>query len=366
MSVHRRQPGERSDRPTVVVVGSGVAGLTAAYLLQRRYEVTLLEAGDRLGGHADTHDVLGGSGRWLGIDTGFIVHNTLTYPLLSRLFAELDVATVPTEMSMSISCAGCGLEYAGSRGIGGAFAQPKRAADPRYLAMLGEITRFHRAARRLLAADAEAVDSISLAGFVALHRFSRYLVTHFLVPLVAAVWSTGPELALRYPARYLFRFLDQHGMLRVTGSPPWRTVAGGSRTYVDRAVKNLTAAHVSTPVRSITRHADGVDVSDASDRVFQADHVVIATHPDQALQMLTDASGLERGVLSAIPYSTNSVLLHTDSRLLPRAPRARSSWNYTVPLVRPRPVRAGIRQLLDEPAATAGRGHRLCGHPERR
>ena len=224
----------------------------------------------------------------------------------------------------------CGLEYAGSRGIGGAFAQPKRAADPRYLAMLGEITRFHRAARRLLAADAEAVDSISLAGFVALHRFSRYLVTHFLVPLVAAVWSTGPELALRYPARYLFRFLDQHGMLRVTGGPPWRTVAGGSRTYVDRAVKNLTAAHVSTPVRSITRHADGVDVSDASDRVFQADHVVIATHPDQALQMLTDPSGLERSVLSAIPYSTNSVLLHTDSRLLPRAPRARSSWNYSV------------------------------------
>ncbi len=329
-----------TQRGTVAVIGSGIAGLTAAYLLQRRFDVILIEADDRLGGHADTHDVLTPDGRWISVDTGFIVHNRKTYPNLVRLFGELDVPTRTTEMSMSISCPDCGLEYAGSRGLGGVFAQPRRLADRRYLSLLNQVRRFHRDARRMLGAEQDEVDSISLAGFAALHGYSGYFVTHFLLPIVSAVWSTGPALALQYPARYLFQFLEHHQMLRVNGSPTWRTVVGGSRTYVERAAKNLTAVHTATAVRAVTRHADGVEIRDTGDRTFHADHLVLATHPGQALALLTDPTPAEREILSAIPYSKNTALLHTDSSLLPQATRARSSWNYTVPACAARPDRA--------------------------
>lgn len=328
-----------SQRGTVAVIGSGIAGLTAAYLLQRRYDVTLIEADDRVGGHADTHDVLTPDSRWIKVDTGFIVHNRSTYPNLIRLFGELDVPTRATEMSMSISCRQCGLEYAGARGLGGLFAQPHRIKDRRYVWLLAQVRRFHRDARGLLAADPADVDSISLAAFAALHGYSPYFVTHFLLPVVSAVWSTGAALAMQYPARYLFQFLQHHQMLRVTGSPTWRTVVGGSRQYVERAVKHLSAVHTSSPVRAVTRHADGVEIRDQGDRTFHADHVVLATHPGQALALLTDPTPAEREVLSAIPYSRNTAVLHTDSTLLPRTSRARSSWNYTVPDCATRPDR---------------------------
>lgn len=318
-------------RPTVAVVGSGIGGLTAAYLLQRRYDVTLLEADDRLGGHADTHDVGTPDGRWISIDTGFIVHNDATYPNLVRLLAELGVASTPTEMSMSICCGQCGLQYAGARGLAGVFAQTRRVADPRFWHLLGQVRRFHRDARALLADDPDDVDAVSLAAFIAIRRYSRYFVNHFLLPLVATVWSSGTTVAAGYPARYLFEFLDHHRMLTVHGSPQWRTITGGSREYVQRAVKHLTAVHTATPVRSIRRHGDGVQIRDESDRVFAADHVVIATHPDQALALLADPTPQEQTVLGALPYSTTSAVLHTDSRVLPTARGARASWNYTVP-----------------------------------
>ncbi|MEO7125685.1 MAG: FAD-dependent oxidoreductase [Nakamurella sp.] len=343
-------------RGTVAVIGSGIAGLTAAYLLQRHYDVTLIEADDRLGGHADTHDVLTPDGRWINVDTGFIVHNRSTYPNLVRLFGELDVPTRATEMSMSISCPDCGLEYAGARGLGGVFAQPRRVVDRRYLSLLAQVHRFYGDARRMLRAEEADVDSLSLAGFAALHGYSDYFVTHFLLPIVSAVWSTGAAMAMQYPARYLFEFLEHHQMLRVSGSPTWRTVVGGSRTYVERVVKNLSAVHTSTPVRAVTRHADGVEIRDSGDRIFHADHVVLSTHPGQALAMLTDATPDEQTLLSAMPYSRNTALLHTDLTLLPKAPRARSSWNYTVPDCAARPDEAvGVSywmnrlQGLDEP-----------------
>lgn len=327
-------------RDTVAVIGSGISGLAAAYLLQRKYDVSLFEADDHVGGHADTHDVLTADGRWLSIDTGFIVHNRLTYPNLVRLFDELDVPTRETEMSMSISCPGCGLEYAGARGLGGVLAQPKRALEPRFLGLLRQVRCFYQDAERMLRADPADVDSITLAGFAALHGYSQYFLTHFLLPIVSAVWSTGAALAAEYPARYLFQFLSHHQMLRVSGSPVWRIVEGGSRTYVERVTKQLTAVHTSAPVRSVTRSADGAHLRDEADQIRRFDHVIIATHPHQALTLLTDATAAETEVLSAISYSPNTAVLHTDSALLPAAPRARSSWNYTVPSCDQRPDRA--------------------------
>jgi predicted NAD/FAD-binding protein len=340
----------------VAVVGSGVSGLTAAYLLQRRYEVLLFEADDRLGGHAHTHELPDPLAGALAVDSGFIVHNERTYPNLLRLFGELGVATQGTEMSMSVRCRGCGLEYAGAKGPRGVFARSANLRDLRFLRMLGEIKRFHRQARRLLATPARGPATGAAAGaaetagptahgFVArddaadgtlvqfLERggYSPYFADHFLVPLVSAVWSTGPELVLRYPARYLFEFLDHHGMLSVTGSPRWRTVVGGSRTYVERAVKGLSAVNLSTAVRAVRRGSDGVTLWDEAGGRHEVDAVVLATHPDQALRMLTDPSPAERSVLGAIGYSRNETVLHTDTSLLPRHEAARSCWNYLVP-----------------------------------
>lgn len=324
------------------MVGAGVAGLTAAYLLQRRYDVTLFEADDRLGGHAHTHELATPDGGVALVDSGFIVHNQRTYPNLLRLFGELGVATQESEMSMSVCCEGCGLEYAGARGLAGLFPTgsggsrvPVNLATPRYLRLLAEIPRFHRRARRLLAttdADADA-DAVSLGEFVEAGGYSGYFVDHFLMPLVSAVWSAGARLCERYPARYLFRFLDRHGLLGIGGSPTWRTVVGGSRRYVERAAKALGAVEVSTPVRSVRRdslaaHPGGVLIRDDSDADRRFDRVVIATHPDQALALLADPTEDERSVLGAFEYSRNETWLHSDTSLLPRAPAARASWNY--------------------------------------
>ena len=329
----------RSARPTAAVVGSGVAGLTAAHLLQRTHDVTLFESDDRLGGHAHTQDVVTADGRVVPIDTGFIVHNERTYPNLLRLFAELGVATQPTEMSMSISCAGCGLEFAGARGFAGLFAQPRRATSPAYLRMLTEVRRFHAHARRLLAhsdaAPGSDVDGLTLGTFLALGGYSDYFVRHFMIPVVACVWSSGAGVSLQYPAAYLFRFLDNHGMLSVTGSPKWRTVTGGSRTYVERAAKGLTAVQTGAGITAVTRHADGVELADADGERYDTDAVVVATHPDQALRLLTDPTDDERRVLGAFEYSRNETLLHTDASVLPAARAARASWNYRMPACAP-------------------------------
>ncbi|MET8334718.1 FAD-dependent oxidoreductase [Streptosporangium canum] len=308
-------------RRKIAVVGSGVAGLTAAYVLQRADDVTVFEADDRIGGHAHTHDVAGGDGRTLAVDSGFIVHNERTYPTLVRLFGELDVRTQPSDMSMSVSCGGCGLEYAGGRKAPGLFARPSSALRVPYLRMLTEVPRFHRMAREVLERGDERTLEESLAGF------SPYFVSHFTTPLVSAVWSCPPSAAGLYPARYLFAFLANHGMLAVSGSPRWRTVTGGSRGYVEKIAKTLTAVHTSTPVQMLRRTGEGVEiVADGVPHRFDA--AVVATHPDQALRLLSDPTPNERRVLGAFRYSRNPAALHTDPSVLPRARRARASWNY--------------------------------------
>ena len=302
----------------MAVIGAGVAGLTAAYLLQRRHDVLLFEAEPRLGGHAHTHDV-----GPVAVDSGFIVHNERTYPNLLRLFGELGVATQESEMSMSVRCLGCGLEYAGARKLGGLFPRVNNLARPRYLRMLAEVTRFHRHARRVLRDGGEEV---SLGEFAA--GYSRYFTEHFLLPVVSAVWSAPEEVSREYPARYLFRFLSHHGLLSVGGSPTWRTVTGGSREYVERAVKGLTAVHVDTPVRAVRRGTGYVEVRDDADQAHLVDRVVVATHPGDALGLLTDPTPAEKQILGAFRYSRNETWLHTDDSLLPTAAAARASWNY--------------------------------------
>ena len=323
---------EREDHfgRSIAVIGSGVAGLTAAYLLSARERVTLFEADTRLGGHAHTHYVDDGDGNVIGIDSAFLVHNDRTYPTLCRLFADLGVATRETDMSMSVRDDESGLEYAGARGVGGLFPSWSSVARPRYLLMLAEIRKFHRAATELLE-DESAGDGEPLGDFVGRHGFSWYFVEHFMTPLVAAVWSCAPGQAMRYPARYLFVFLQHHGMLSVFSSPTWRTVVGGSVTYVNAIAQRVHQIAAGTPVRAVQRVPDGVLVTagDAGPRRFDA--AVIATHPNQALLLLAEPTAAERAVLGAIPYSTNHAQLHTDVSVLPRKPRARASWNYWVP-----------------------------------
>jgi predicted NAD/FAD-binding protein len=332
-------------RRRVAVVGAGVAGLTAAYVLQRECDVTLYEAEPRLGGHAHTHDVVTPDGRVIPVDSGFIVHNLSTYPTLLRLFGELGVDTQPTDMSMSVRCDGCGLEYAGAKGLGGIFAQAANVANPRFLGMLVEVKRFHRAARRLLDGSSEPLGPdggpLTLGDFLARGNYTPYFRRHFMVPLVSCVWSCAPRTALLYPARSLFHFLDHHGALSVTGSPEWRTVVGGSRSYVERAAKELTATELSTPVARVRRVSTGVEVRDDADGVRTFDAVVVATHADDALGLLADPTPAERATLGAFSSSVNETVLHTDGSVLPNHRRARASWNY----------------LLDHCASTADEVH---------
>ncbi len=325
MTTTGRPTSAPSGRPTVAVIGAGVAGLTAAYLLNRTHQVTLFETDSRLGGHAHTHTVWSSAGDPLAVDSGFIVMNERTYPNLLRLFAELGIETRPAEMSMSIVCDGCGLSYAGGRGLSGIFAQPRRVLEPRFLGMLSQVPRFHRHARRLLQGgegDPTWGEFLSQAGF------SDYFVCHFAIPLVSCVWSCGDEEAASYPARHLFAFLDHHGMLRVKGSPTWRTVVGGSRSYVDRIGELLPDVRVSVPVSAVGRHDDGVDVRTDDGRTSRFDRAVVATHADQALALLADATSKEKADLAAIRYSRNETCLHRDSALLSSSGRARASWNY--------------------------------------
>ncbi|MDP2774384.1 MAG: DUF1365 family protein [Nocardioides sp.] len=316
----------------VAVVGSGVAGLTAAYVASRTAEVTLFEADDRLGGHADTHDVVEADGRRLAIDTGFIVHNERTYPVLLRMFAELGVATQPSEMSMSIRDDETGLEWAGALGRKGVFPSARHLANPRYLRMLTEIPRFHRRARALLATDSA---DTTLRDFLADGGFTPYFTRHFMEPLVAAVWSCDPEVSLDYPARYLFTFLQHHGMLSIHGSPEWRTVTGGSREYVARVAATLTErlaeVRTGTKVTSVLETPTGVEITDGNGTVTTYDAVVIAAHPGQALAMLAEPTAAQREVLSAMPYSPNVAVLHTDTSVLPANQKTWASWNHRRP-----------------------------------
>jgi predicted NAD/FAD-binding protein len=347
---HRQGTAADARRPSVAVIGAGVSGLTAAYLLSRTHEVILFEAEDRLGGHAHTHEVPAADGVSHAVDSGFIVHNDVTYPWLRKLFGELGVQVRPAEMSMSVRCEECGLEYAGGRGLRGIFAQPRRLLDRQFIRMLLQVRRFHRRATAFLHAAGD--DLTTYGEFLQREGFSDHFIAHYAMPVVSCVWSAGTETSLRYPARYLFRFLDHHGMLRLGGSPQWYTVAGGSRTYVDRLAGLLPDVRASRAVTDVTRGQGDVEIRDVKGHLTRVDRVVIATHADQALALLTDPSDEEVTTLKAFGYSRNVTVLHTDSSVLPDAAQARACWNY----------RMTSCDRPDQPAVVTYWMNRLQGH----
>jgi len=308
-----------------------VSGLTAAYLLQRTHHVTLFEADARFGGHAHTHDVQLGDGTTVPVDSGFIVLNDRTYPTLRRLFDELGVRTRPTEMSMSITCEGCGLSYKGGRRANGIFAQRRRAVDPGFWRLLLQIRRFQKEALALLHAGAEP--DLSYGEFLAEHGFYAHFVTHYALPVVSCVWSMGHDDALSYPAAYLFAFLRHHGFLTLGDSPTWHTVVGGSRTYVRAITDRLDVVRTGARVTAVSRKPEAVELdirpADGGPNEHHAfDKVVLASHADQALALLTDADDREASALGAFGYSHVIYSSLRDLDVLPAQPRARASWNY--------------------------------------
>lgn len=310
----------------IAVIGSGVAGVGAAWRLSREHEVVLFEREARLGGHTHTHQVVQGE-RTYSVDSGFIVFNADNYPLFSRMLDELGVPSQPTTMSFSVQDARSGLEY-NATDLDSLFCQRRNLVSPRFWGMVRDILRFYREAPALLALPG---DGPSLGDYLRGNRYSTMFIEDHLVPMASALWSSPAEGIMGFPAKYLARFMDNHHMLQVQGRPPWRVVAGGSSSYLRAIEKDWKAqVRLSTPVRGVRRDADGVDVvTDAGTERF--DQVVLACHSDQALALLADPSVAETEVLGAIPYQANDTVLHTDARLLPTRRKAWAAWSAYVP-----------------------------------
>ncbi len=311
----------------IAVVGAGVSGLVAAWILQREHEVTLFEAGDRPGGHANTVEVEI-AGRTHAVDVGFIVYNETTYPNFTEILRRLEIRTKPSDMSFGLRCDRTGIEWA-SPTLSAVFAQPRNLLRPAFRRMLGDALRFHREARELVAMDDEKA---TLGEWLCGRDYSREFVELYAIPMGAAIWSADPGGILDFPAVSFARFFANHGLLERPSPIQWRTIEGGSRCYVDAIAARLRGGiRLATPVDAVRRNAVGVELATRGGDIHAFDRVVLATHSDQSLAMLEDATPLERHVLSSVRYEENELVLHTDASILPRARRARASWNYRTP-----------------------------------
>jgi predicted NAD/FAD-binding protein len=311
----------------VAIIGTGVAGLAVAHQLHRDHELTVFEAGDRPGGHANTVRVETPGGH-VDVDTGFIVFNDRNYPRFERLMGDLGVRWQDSDMSFSVSDGRGDFEYNGS-GVNGLFAKRSHLVTPWFHRMIADLVRFNRQAVELLHPGTADRD-ISLRSWLERERYSTPFVEKLIVPQAAAVWSADPRQMWSFPARFLAQFFANHGMLGVKDRPQWRTISGGSRAYVDAIVSPWRdRLRLSSPVTAIERHADHVTVTaHGADAPERFDDVILACHSDQALAMLRDPTDRERELLGAFPYQPNEAVLHTDEGVLPRRRRAWASWNY--------------------------------------
>ncbi|WP_298360764.1 FAD-dependent oxidoreductase [uncultured Litoreibacter sp.] len=308
----------------IAVIGGGISGMGAADLLSRDHQVTLFEAEKRLGGHART--VLAGKRGDQPVDTGFIVYNEVNYPHLTRLFADLDVPTVNSNMSFGASIAGGRLEY-GLASVDAIFAQRKNVVDPRFLRMLSDINRFNTKAGAL-----SETSDVSVGEFLSILGTGRWFREHYLLPFTGAIWSTPLERMLEFPAQALVRFMKNHGLMGYNDQHQWRTVQGGSVQYVDRLKAQMASAgvdiHLGAPIASVSRDVLGVQVTPEGGVAEQFDEVVFACHSDQALNMLADASEHEKATLGAVRYQPNLAVLHADASMMPKRRKVWSSWSY--------------------------------------
>jgi len=313
------------DSRRIAIVGAGISGLAAAYYLSRRYEVTVFERDQRLGGH--THTVIVPSSRGpLPVDTGFIVHNEKTYPNFCRLMAELGVATQASDMSFAVTSADGSYEYS-SHGLAGFFAQRSNLLNPRHYRLLADILRFNREAVRLL--DQANAEALTIAEFLVQGGYSDVFRDRYLYPMASAVWSMPIAEMDAFPALTLVRFFDNHGMLGINTHPQWRTIRGGSHSYIAPLIKPFAQRiHTGVDVQAIRRTASGVEIELKDCPAVSFDEVVFACHGDQVLPMLGDPTDRERDVLQHFRFTPNEAILHTDDRWLPRRPAARASWNY--------------------------------------
>ncbi len=309
----------------IAVVGAGIAGLAAAWLLSARYHVTLFEAEQRLGGHTHSVDVTL-DGHTYPVDTGFLVFNDRTYPLLNALFKHIGVGYAQSEMSFSVRVDSSDMEWAGTN-LNSVFADRRNLLRPAFLSMLRDLVRFNRHATAL--ARSETIPDVLLGEYLTEEEYGQPFRDWYFLPMVASIWSAPAETVMNFPLAPLLRFCHHHGLLQISNRPHWRTVIGGGRDYVKKLAAGVTDVRLGSSVRAVTRQNESVKVTSAAGEE-SFDQVVLACHPDQSLEVLASPSQAEHEILGAIRYQDNHALLHTDTRLMPRRKRAWAAWNYHV------------------------------------
>lgn len=309
----------------IAIIGSGISGLTCAYLLNRQHQISLFEADDRVGGHTHTVDVTV-EGRTYNVDTGFIVFNDRTYPNFMRLLEQIGVGFKPTQMSFSVTDPDSGLEYNGNN-LNSLFAQRRNLLSPAFLGMLRDILRFNKEAPRDLAEGRISADT-RLGDYLQANDYGERFTLHYIVPMGAAIWSMPMADMLGFPLQLFVRFFDHHGLLSISNRPQWCVIEGGSSAYIEPLTASFSERiRLNCPVTRVERTADGVLIHSAGGSEH-FDKVVFACHSNEALNLLADPSAAEQSILGALPYANNEVVLHTDTRLLPMRKLAWASWNY--------------------------------------